>query len=235
MPENNPPLSVLVIGAGIVGASIAYHLADQGAQVQILDLGDPGQGASAVSFAWINARDKNPRPYQDLNRRSMEMWDRFARRLGGDIGLTWGGEIRWVSTLDGAQTLAERVKTLQSWGYPIQLLNEQAFRSLEPGITPGRVTGVSYSKDDGHVDTQKVIQACLDGAVKHGAVVSPGMEAVGLKFSNNKGEPKTVSAVIAGGQALSCDVVVLAGDLTRPGLLSRPGSPYLPATPLVPR
>jgi len=174
MVENNPPLSVLVIGAGIVGAAIAFHLAELGAQVQILDQGDPGQGASAVSFAWINARDKNPRPYQDLNRRSMEMWDRFARRLGGDIGLTWGGEIRWVSTLDGAQALADRVDTLQSWGYPIQLLSEQELIRLEPGITPGRVTGVSYSNADGHVDTQKVIRACLDGAAKRGAVVSPG-------------------------------------------------------------
>lgn len=235
MPDNNPSLSVLVIGAGIVGASIAFHLADQGAQVHIIDQGNPGHGASAVSFAWINARDKNPRPYQDLNRRSMEMWDRFARRLGGDIGLTWGGELRWVATLAGAQALADRVNTLQSWGYPIQLLSEQGLIRLEPGITPGRVTGVSYSNADGHVDTQKVIRACLDGTAKRGAVVSAGMKAVGLEVSGTGSDSNTVSAVLVGGQALPCDVVVLAGgpdsaELARQAGITVPASHTFGAT-----
>ena len=71
---------IIVIGAGIIGSSIAFHLAQRRAQVTIFDAATPGQGTSAVSFAWINARDKNPRHYHDLNRRSLDMWDRFARR-----------------------------------------------------------------------------------------------------------------------------------------------------------
>ncbi|MCH8223919.1 MAG: FAD-binding oxidoreductase [Chloroflexi bacterium] len=98
-------MRVAVIGAGIVGGSIALHLAERGAEITLIDAGQPGHGASRVSFAWINGRDKNPRGYHELNRRSQDMWRRFADRLQADVGLTWGGEMRWSVTADGAAEL----------------------------------------------------------------------------------------------------------------------------------
>ena len=81
--SNNP--HIVVIGAGITGASIAFHLSLRNANVTLIDADEPGQAASSVSFAWINGRDKDPRHYHDLNRRSIDMWSRFERRL--DEGL----------------------------------------------------------------------------------------------------------------------------------------------------
>ena len=77
--------NIVVIGAGIVGASIAFHLARRDAKVTLIDAGEPGKGsaiqpATAVSFAWMNARDKNPRHYHLFNRRSVDMWARFVER-----------------------------------------------------------------------------------------------------------------------------------------------------------
>ena len=46
---------IVVVGAGIVGASIAYHLSRRGAAVTVLDRGQPAGGATEKSFAWINA------------------------------------------------------------------------------------------------------------------------------------------------------------------------------------
>ena len=109
-------MRITVIGAGIVGASIAFHLADRGANVTLVDAGRPGMAASRTSFAWINGRDKNPREYHELNRRSQDMWHRFADRLESDVGLTWGGEMRWAVTADGGGELNSRVAELQSWG-----------------------------------------------------------------------------------------------------------------------
>jgi glycine/D-amino acid oxidase-like deaminating enzyme len=54
MSQNKSPTRVVIVGAGIVGASIAFHLTLRGTQVTVVDAGEPGQGASAVSFAWIN-------------------------------------------------------------------------------------------------------------------------------------------------------------------------------------
>ncbi|BCQ62888.1 hypothetical protein PBOI14_46380 [Pseudomonas sp. Boi14] len=54
------PSSVIVVGAGIVGAAIAYHLARQGAQVTVLEQDSPGSGVTRHSFAWINPHGEFP-------------------------------------------------------------------------------------------------------------------------------------------------------------------------------
>lgn len=90
----NSNLHVVVIGAGVVGSSIAFNLSRRNVHVTVLDADEPGRAASLVSFAWANARDKNPRHYHDLNRRSVDMWYRLAQRVGDSDIFTWGGEMR---------------------------------------------------------------------------------------------------------------------------------------------
>ena len=86
IPEK--PANVAVIGAGIMGAAIAFRLARRGVSVALFDASQPGHGASSHSFAWINAGAKEPIGYHNLNRRSLEMWPRFATEIGdhGDPG-----------------------------------------------------------------------------------------------------------------------------------------------------
>ena len=57
-----------MIGAGVLGASVAARLAAAGMRVTLLEAGQPGRGTSRWSFAWVNSNDKGPRPYHDLNR-----------------------------------------------------------------------------------------------------------------------------------------------------------------------
>ena len=85
-------MRIVVIGAGIVGSSIAFHLARRDAEVILIDRSKPGTGASSHSFAWINAGHKPPFAYHDFNRRSMDIWDRFSQQLEVDVGLRWGGK-----------------------------------------------------------------------------------------------------------------------------------------------
>src|SRR6516225_1823039 len=72
---------VLIAGAGIVGASIAYHLAKRGANVTVLEKHRPGAGATEKSFAWINSFSKQPRSYYDLNLYGMAGWRRLALEI----------------------------------------------------------------------------------------------------------------------------------------------------------
>mgnify|MGYP000902738474 CR=1 FL=1 len=78
---------IAVIGAGVVGGSVAYYLSEFGANVTVFDRSSAGSGASSHSFAWLNAFGKSPRHYFDLNHRSMELWSRFVDKLGQDVGL----------------------------------------------------------------------------------------------------------------------------------------------------
>ena len=56
------PKRVIVVGSGIIGASVAYHLAKAGAKVTVLEAGEPGGLATRNSWAWINASWGNPEP-----------------------------------------------------------------------------------------------------------------------------------------------------------------------------
>ena len=145
-PENQ--LNVTVVGAGIVGSAIAYTLAKRGASVILIDKGRPGGGATSHSFAWINATAKHPVSYHDFNRRSLSMWDQFARNLDVDVGLRWGGQMEWAATDEGANELKSRAALLHSWGYPCQVLNATQMATLEPSLTPRSVTTAIYSELD---------------------------------------------------------------------------------------
>ncbi|MEX0762905.1 MAG: FAD-dependent oxidoreductase [Dehalococcoidia bacterium] len=206
---------VVVVGGGIVGASIAFHLSLRNAQVTLLEAGQPGQAASAVSFAWINGRDKKPRGYHDLNRRSLDMWSRFVRRTGAENSVRWGGELRWTANPESAGEFEARVQELQSWGYPIRLISPDEVVQIEPGLVTGPVASASYTDIDGHVDTASVINACLERAAEHGADIRTGSPATGLQRPN---ADSNVEAVTTPDDEIPCDAVVLANGVDVTGL-----------------
>ena len=77
---------VIVIGAGSVGANVAYRLAARGARVTVLEAGAPGGGTSGVSFAWTNSFNKTPRDYHDLNTAGMAEHRALVQELGAAPG-----------------------------------------------------------------------------------------------------------------------------------------------------
>lgn len=87
---------IIIAGAGIIGAAIAYQLARAGASVTVVEKGVPGQGATANSFAWINAsRGKKPYHYYLLNRLGIAAWSDLEKQLPGKLLVRWGGSLEW--------------------------------------------------------------------------------------------------------------------------------------------
>ena len=217
---SNKNLNVTVVGAGIVGAAIAYSLAKRGVAVTVVDKGRPGGGATSHSFAWINATAKHPVAYHNFNRRSLDLWDRFARGLDVDVGLRWGGQLEWASTEDGAAELKSRARQLQTWGYPCEIIDGDRMAQLEPGLSPGQVMAAAFYELDGRVDPTIAAEACIRAAAKHGAAVLLETEVTGLTI---KSGPNTVDAVVAGAQNVGADVVVLAGGVDNTHLAAMAG------------
>src|SRR5271169_1849737 len=99
---------IIVVGAGIVGASIAYHLVKRGAKVTIMEAVRPGAGATDKSFGWINATfSKRPRAYFDLNQLGIAGWRRLEIELGSELKVQWGGSVAWSPAGGAAETLRE--------------------------------------------------------------------------------------------------------------------------------
>ncbi|MEZ4732436.1 MAG: FAD-binding oxidoreductase [Caldilineaceae bacterium] len=220
IPTHRP--HVVVVGAGILGCSIAFHLTLRGAHVTLVEAETPGAGATRVSFAWLNAYGKTPYAYHDLNRRSLEMWPRFLRRLGGGIDITWGGELRWAVTTAGAAALIKQAHQMQMWGYPTQLLTAADVQRLEPQLpTPGLVVA-SHTAIEGHVNTGQVVDGCLRALTAAGSEICVGMAVTGLTMTRTS-DGRLVQTVEIGEQAIPCDVVVLAGGAAMPTLARMAG------------
>jgi glycine/D-amino acid oxidase-like deaminating enzyme len=221
--ENGKSLRVVVVGAGIVGASIAYHLARRQVAVTVLERHRPGAGASSHSFAWINAFSKEPYPYHDLNRRAMEVWHRFAQSLQADVGLHWGGDLRWVHTAADAEALRQHIQHLQAWGYPNRLISAAELQQLEPGLVPGPVSAASIGPIDGHVEPATVITACLQQARAQGTVVHVDTPVCGLRLAANGSTVRRVQAVETAQGEIACDAVVLAAGTETTALAAMAG------------
>ena len=87
-------LRVGVVGGGIVGASIALHLARAGASVWLFEKAAPAQGATRNSFAWVNAFVDDAH-YRTLRLESMAAYHALDRALS--LGMVWAGYLNWAS------------------------------------------------------------------------------------------------------------------------------------------
>ena len=188
-----------------------WRVASRGARVTIVDRAEPGSGASSHSFAWINAGAKAPVGYHNLNRRSLEMWPRFADALGEDVGLRWGGKASWENDAAAAQALRDRVQQLQSWGYPSRLISREALQELEPSLSIGTVAAADYNENEGQVEPQMVVDACINRLREMEASIVTGVDVTGFR---KDAHDRVVSVQTTAGDIYADIVVVAAGTAT---------------------
>lgn len=159
---------VVVVGAGIVGASIAYFLSRAGVSVEIIDRVGPASHASRATFAWINATwAKQPRSYHAFNQNSANSWKSLQALL--DIPIFWEGSLEWFSTTERTELLRDQIEEQVNWGEDASILFGDVLQNLEPNVVFGE-QAVAYSENDGAVDPVLAITMMLDGAKANGAI-----------------------------------------------------------------
>jgi glycine/D-amino acid oxidase-like deaminating enzyme len=161
---------ILVVGAGIVGASIAYHLAIEGVEVIVIDMQAPASHASLGTFAWINASwAKQPKAYHSLNQQSVAYWHPLSKQL--NIPVKWGGSLEWFGNPERQEKLSQQIQEQQSWGEPAKMLSPLNAKSLEPKVNFMDVDAIAYSQNDGAVDPAQATNQFLSAAMNNGAKV----------------------------------------------------------------
>lgn len=197
--------SVIVIGAGMAGTATAFRLAKAGASVTVIDRDEPGGGTTSKSFAWVNANQKTPREYFDLNFAGMKEHDSLDEELGGAPWLHRTGNLDWTGDAVRYDELCRRVERLQSWGYNAQWRTaEEVNRDLEPNIAfSGASLRVAWFPDESWLDGPEFVRSLLDRAIELGASVRTGREVVNI-------EPGTdgVTVRLHDGQELTADAIV---------------------------
>ena len=124
------PKRIIVIGSGIIGAAIAWHLARRGTDVTVIEAGVAGGLATRNSWAWINASSGNPHPYFRLRERSMLEWRKLDRDVPG-LAVNWCGGLIWDLEPEALDAFATEHA---SWGYGIRRVTREEILRIEPHL-----------------------------------------------------------------------------------------------------
>ncbi|MFE6026464.1 NAD(P)/FAD-dependent oxidoreductase [Streptomyces niveus] len=189
---------LVVVGVGIVGASVAYHAARAGAVVTLVDAGRPGAGVTADSFAWIGSSGVRTGPAAALREAATDEYHRLEAELPG-LPVNWSGSLSWGTT-DAAPEA----------GPGQEIVDAATAATLEPALRQPPEWAV-WAPGDGAVDPAGVIERLVAGAREHGARVCPdsGVTAVRRDAAGRVVGVETATGPLSGGT-----VVLAAGAAT---------------------
>jgi sarcosine oxidase subunit beta len=177
--EADVVVDAVVVGAGIIGASSAYHLSAAGRTVAVLEARSGyAEGSSGRSFASVRSQWADHVSIE-LSWRSIQAYQRFEEEHGVDVGyrptgylLLWGEDV-WARQL-------EAVALQRAHGVPVEVLDPADAQGLTPFATDG-VAGTTYGPADGRIDPHIATGAYLGLARAAGAAVHFGSAVTGIE------------------------------------------------------
>ncbi|MGV9563649.1 NAD(P)/FAD-dependent oxidoreductase [Streptomyces sp. NPDC003480] len=200
-----PRASAVVIGGGVMGTSIAYHLARAGVtDVVLVERGELAAGSTSRAAGGVRAQfsdDLNIR----LGARSLEAFGRFAEEPGQDIGLHRVGYLFLLSTPEEVASFEAGVRLQNSLGVPSRMVDPAEARRLSPLITTDGLLAAAYSPDDGHCTPEAVVHGYAAGARRHGARILRHCAATGIELHGD-----TITAVLTERGRIETDTVICA-------------------------
>lgn len=173
---------VIVVGAGIVGCTVAYELARSGARVQVLETRSPGQGATRASAGILAPYIEGHEDiFRDLGARSLAMYDTFIARLrddsGHEIPYQRNGTFELAFTAAGVARLNALAATLWKQGVEARWVTPDSFDQFEP-LASRDALGALLIPIHGYVGVTALTLAAASAAERLGAQFKSEIGAV---------------------------------------------------------
>jgi sarcosine oxidase subunit beta len=178
---------VIVIGAGIVGASVAYHLAKRGCtNVLILEKADAAvTGSTALSAAGVRHLFSNEVNIR-LSKYSIERLKYFTEETGGYSDLRQIGYLFLINNEETWKEFQEQSKLQKSLGVKVELLEPQDVLKFVPGIQLDDIVGAAFGPEDGFCDPYGIATGYLKRARELGARISLSSPVTGAQLSADR-------------------------------------------------
>lgn len=208
-------VEAVVVGAGVIGASIAFHLTRRGVRgVLLLDKGTLAGQASGRSGALVRTHYPNA-PEARLALASLPWFQRWDERVGGDCGFTRTGFLQLVAPAD-LPGLRRNVGMLRALGIDTTLVGRREIAELLPQLRLHEDEHGAYEPQSGYADPVATTRALAAAAKRDGATLLEGVEVTALLTSRARaiGVQTTGGPVHAGVVVLACGA--WSGRLTRP-------------------
>lgn len=175
---------VVVIGAGITGASAAFQLAQRGLRVVLVEKRFIAAGSTGKSSAIIRQHYSN-----EITARmalySLRVFQKFADVVGGDAGFVTTGFVVLVDAKDRAG-LAENVAMQKSIGVDTRIVSSDELHELDPGIADTRDIAVAYEPESGYADPASAAMSFVDAARRRGAEVYQDTRVTGIEMTGGR-------------------------------------------------
>jgi sarcosine oxidase subunit beta len=208
---NATTADIIILGAGVIGASIAFHLAKRKAgRIVVIDKGHVGQGGSGRSSALIRMHYSYP-PEVQLALVSLHMFENWRDLVGEDGDFRKTGFVRIVHPGE-TERLKQNVEMQRGLGVNVKLIDRVELKELEPDWTVDEVELAAYEPDSGYGDGAGVANDFLTRARELGLTYLPKTEA--LEFLEESGNVRGVRT--DHGEIAAPTVIAATGPWTQP-------------------
>ncbi|MBK3626797.1 NAD(P)/FAD-dependent oxidoreductase [Streptomyces asoensis] len=222
----NTHASVVVIGGGVMGTSIARHLAAAGVpDVLLVERDELGAGSTSKAAGGVRAQFSDEVNIR-LGARSLEAFGRFGEEIGADIGLHRVGYLFLLSTPEEVASFQAGVRLQNALGVPSRMIDPAEARRLSPLIRTEGLLAAAFSPDDGHCTPEAVVHGYAAAARRHGARILRHTAVTGIE---RRGD--TITAVLTTAGRITTDTVVCAAGAWSRGVGAMAGVD-LPVQPL---
>jgi sarcosine oxidase subunit beta len=203
---------VVVVGGGVVGTSAAFHLAEAGVDVLLLERNELASGSTSRAAGGVRAQFSDPLNIA-LGLRSLEAFARFPERPGAEIDLKRVGYLFLLDREEDVPAFERGVALQNEHGVPSRFVTLEEAAALSPLAGLDGVLAATYSPLDGHASPEAVVQGYATGARRHGATVVTGCEVTGIMVRD-----ASIRGVATGLGTVETEVVVCAAGPWSAGL-----------------
>ena len=201
----------LIIGGGIIGCSIAYHLTRNGEKdVVLLERAALTEGATWHA-AGLVGQLRSSRNTTRMLKKSVEMYDRLQNEDGMSFDWKKTGSLRLAANEDRLLE-AKRLTTMaQSFDLDMSMIGPSEAKELFPLIEQKKLLGAAFIPSDGHVDPASLCQAIATVARNQGAEIRQGVKVVDFKKQGRR----IVEVVTTGGNYKAENIILATGMWSR--------------------
>jgi sarcosine oxidase, subunit beta len=214
MPRASSPLpesaAAVIIGGGVIGTSAAFHLAEAGVDVVLLERGQLGSGSTSKAAGGVRTQFSDALNIE-IAKRSLAAFRDFGRRPGWEIDLKRVGYLFVLARRPDLEEFERSVALQNEYGLDSRILTPEEVRARCPLIAGEDILAGAFSPGDGYATPEGVVHGYAFAARAHGAEIRVGCEVRAIETSGRE----ITEVVTDHGRVRTSVVICAAGPWSR--------------------